>query len=453
MAVPAAHVPTTHFLSRSPKPDAMFHSRRRFLCATAASSSLVAGCVDGTAPPSTQEPTDTPVEDQTLPPADATYAYTHVRASGNRVLAGSGDVVGADPVDVSIDGTPAWLLAFGGASATDWTVVTADGAARTYRLGDGEPELRADHGSVSGPPLGYSTDEAVGVAAVPADCAEHTHPVVAADEHLYVAADGDLVISGADETTRLDVRAPPDARIVAVGEDTYALYGARTDRYRHGALGDTVEGGSLVVVDAASRTVETTVTLDPPAVFEGVSPLAADLDGDGDAELVTTVATPRDGASLRAYAPDGTPLATGPSAGSGWRHQLCIAPFAADGRRELAAVRRPHVDRVVEYYRLADGDLTVSTERRGYASHTYGSRNLDGALGADVDGDGQPELVVPTADRRTLAAVSRVEDGTETAWSAPIGGSLTTNLTGVALGDGRVAIGAGTADGLRIWAE
>ncbi|ESS05083.1 MAG: hypothetical protein A07HR67_00063, partial [uncultured archaeon A07HR67] len=98
-----------------------------------------------------------------------------------------------------------------------------------------------------------------------------------------------------------------------------------------------------------------------------------------------------------------------------------------------------------------DGDLTVSTERRGYASHTYGSRNLDGALGADVDGDGQPELVVPTADRRTLAAVSRVEDGTETAWSAPLGGSLTTNLAGVALGDGRVAIGAGTADGLRIW--
>ena len=58
---------------------------------------------------------------------------------------------------------------------------------------------------------------------------------------------------------------------------------------------------------------------------------------------------------------------------------------------------------------------------------------------------------MPTTDRRTLAAVRRTETGATTAWSLPLDGELETNLTGVALGDGRVAVGAGTADGVRVW--
>jgi hypothetical protein len=151
------------------------------------------------------------------------------------------------------------------------------------------------------------------------------------------------------------------------------------------------------------------------------------------------------------YATDGTELATGPVYGPGWRHQLCVAPFGPDGGTELAVVRKPHVDRMLECYRLDGGELTVTAAHEGYASHTYGSRNVDGGLAADLDGDGRPELLVSTTDRRALAAVRRTSGGVERVWTLPLGGDLVTNVAGVARDGGRLAVGAGTAEGVRIW--
>ncbi len=61
-----------------------------------------------------------------LSPSTATDAYTHLQASGNRAVPGSGSVRGARPVDTDVRGTPAWLLAIGG-SESRWVVVTAGG--------------------------------------------------------------------------------------------------------------------------------------------------------------------------------------------------------------------------------------------------------------------------------------------------------------------------------------
>jgi len=205
----------------------------------------------------------------------------------------------------------------------------------------------------------------------------------------------------------------------------------------------------LVVVDVPAAQVDVTVTLDPPAAFEGLFPLVADLGGDP--VVVTTVATPDDGARIRAYTPDGTELATGPVYGPGWRHQLCAAPLAPDGTTELAVVRKPHVDRTLEYYRLTDDGLEIRATRTGYATHTYGSRNVDQALAVDVDADGRTELLVPTTARTSLAAVRRVPGGTEAAGSLSLDAPLTTNVVGVEV-DGRIAVGAGTPDGVRVWA-
>jgi hypothetical protein len=420
-------------------------SRRTLLVAAGVATGL-AGC-GGRPSPATSEPT--PAGRPPLPPATATYAFTHLQASGNRVVGGSGSVTDADPVALSVDSRPAWLLAFGDTDS-HWTVVTARGTATTYRVHDGTGTRVADHGRVSVPPLGYRATR-IGLVTAPADCAAHTHPVVIDGGLLYVAADGDVVIWRGENRTRLDVRAPSDARPVRVSEGRYALYGGRTDRYRHGALGDRIEGSELVVVDTVAESVAARVVLDAPTVFEGLSPLVADVDGDGNDEVVTTVADSTDGARIRIYDTDGTALATGPVYGSGWRHQLCAAPFGPDGGAELAVVRKPHVDRTLEFYRLDGGELAVTATHDGYASHTYGSRTLDGGLAADLNGDGRPELLVPTTSRRTLAAVRRIDGGTERVWSASLGGSLVTNVTGVALDGGRVAVGAGTADGVRVW--
>jgi hypothetical protein len=384
------------------------------------------------------------------PPPEATYAYTHLRASGNRGLDGRGAVDDADRVEIEVSGRPAWLLGVDG-SAHRWTVVLADGTATTYRLDGATATAVADHGRVSTPPLGYTADGSADVIVAPADCAEHTHPVPVDGGLLYVATDGDVVIRRGDARARLPVDAPSDARPVRVDGERYALYGGRTDRYRHGALGDDIEGSRLVVVDAAAERVAVDAELDPPMVFEGLSPLVADLDGDGADELVTTVADATNGARIRVYDAAGDELATGPVYGPGWRHQLCVAPFGPDGRPELAVVRKPHVDQVVEFYRLVDGELTVTATLSGYASHTYGSRILDGGLAADLDADGRSELLVPTADRRALAAVRRTGGGPTAAWSLSLGGSLVTNVAGTLLDDGRVAVGAGTPDGVRVW--
>jgi hypothetical protein len=72
-------------------------------------------------------------------------------------------------------------------------------------------------------------------------------------------------------------------------------------------------------------------------------------------------------------------------------------------------------------------------------------------VAADLDGDGAVEALVPTTARESLAAVRRTADGATVAWRLPLGGRLATNVTGVALPDGRVAVGAGTADGVRVW--
>ena len=73
-------------------------------------------------------------------------------------------------------------------------------------------------------------------------------------------------------------------------------------------------------------------------------------------------------------------------------------------------------------------------------------------LAADLDGDGQVELLVPSQDGTELGAIRRTEDGAVVAWTVPLGGRLSTNLTTATLPDGSLAVGAGRRDRLlRLW--
>jgi hypothetical protein len=389
------------------------------------------------------------------PVDDPSYSYTHLRPTGNRVLDGAGDVRTVDPVTVDVGFRPAWLLAHPGGDEgrSRWTVVGDDGAAATVAVADAEPTTVADHRPLPGgmPPLGRYAPTRVGLVRPPADAASRTHPVPIPGGWLVVAGNGDLVARTDAGTQRWAVDALRDGRIVHVDGSRYALLGDRTTRYGHGALGGTAEGGSLVVVDVDAGRLVARRTVGPPTVVEGVSPLVADVDGDGEPEVVVTVADADDGARIAVHDATGSHLATGPVYGSGWRHQLCVAPFPPDGRPELAVTRKPHVDRVVEFYRFADGDLTVEAEVPGVSTHTYGSHNVDGGLAADLDADGRPELLVPNARRDELLAIRRTAGGAAVAWRRALGGTLRTNLAGVALPDGGVAVGAGTAAGVRVW--
>ncbi len=80
---------------------------------------------------------------------------------------------------------------------------------------------------------------------------------------------------------------------------TSAWYTEPTDRYPHGALGDKIEAGAMVVQDVYGHRV--TVELPADQVFEDLTPRIADLDGDGRNEVLAIRSSLRAGAALVAY--------------------------------------------------------------------------------------------------------------------------------------------------------
>jgi hypothetical protein len=331
-----------------------------------------------------------------------------------------------------------------------------EGTATRFQVYDGavSDETRLPQQVPGRPPVVADGDTEPELLAHPSIMSQNAGQMVTSGEgmsrRLFVATNGDLVVDG-DDRSRLPVDAPPDIRPAALGDGTYVVYGDVTDRYGHGALGDTLEPSALIVVDPAGPEVVARTVLDAPLVFEGLQPLVADFDGDGEPEIVTTIADSENGARIAIYSPAGERIATGPVFGPGWRHQLAVAPFGPDGATELAAVLKPHVTRTLEYYRLEDSGLSVRATVDGVSSHTYGSRNLDGAVAADLDDDGAVELLVPTADRRRLVAVSRTNGEAQIQWEWELGAPLTSNLTGVGIDGGGIAVGAATAEDVFVW--
>ena len=425
--------------------------RRTVLTASVGTLLWLAGCGSRgseSTPTSTLAPaTDTP---------SGPYWYTHPQPTGNRVISGAAALPTTEPVRLGVDGRPVWLVAHPAPQGSYWTVVTAGGTATRWQVSDGttSDETRLQEHPPGRPPVIAGDGSEAKLLAQPSVGGQHAGQVVARVDgtarRLFVASNGDLVVDG-DDRSRLPIDAPPDVRPASLGDGRYVVYGDVTDRYGHGALGDTLEPSSLVVVDPTAPEVVARTVLDAPLVFEGLQPLVADLDGDGDPEIVTTIADADNGARIAVYSPAGERIATGPVYGPGWRHQLAVAPFGPDGATELAAVLKPHVTHTLEYYRLEGGELTVRATVDGVSSHRYGSRNLDGAVAADLDDDGTVELLVPTTDRRRLVAVARTSGDARMQWEWELGGRLTSNLTGVGLDGGGVAVGAATAEEVLVW--
>lgn len=415
------------------------------------SSTTVGG---GAAAASTGDPDVAASADATPVPDGVPLGYTHVRPDGNRVAPGTG-ALPSEPVDVPVDDTPLWVAGVPDGAETVWAAVLASGDVVGVRFGaDTGPErvdvaVPGERGASThtGPPLLAGGDDPALVTATGAS--PISHPVPAPVGLAFVREDGSVAIGGTVPET-LDRGALPDARLVAAG-DRLALYGDRTDAYVHGALGDRYEAGSLLVVDAATGSVTRRHAPPGDTVFEGVAPLWADLDGDGDPELLATASDSDAGARLLAYGRDR--VLTGPAVGRGfrWRHQLAVAPFGPGGETEVAAVKTPHVGGTAEFYRVREDRLELAAERAGYSSHAIGSRNLDGAVAGDLDGDGRVELLVPDDARRELAALRRTGDGVAEAWRLPVGGDLTSNLSATRDDRGRLTVCSGRADALRFF--
>jgi hypothetical protein len=173
-------------------------------------------------------------------------------------------------------------------------------------------------------------------------------------------------------------------------------------------LGDAIEAGSLVV-ERRDRGRET-LRLETGAVFEDLEPRIADL-GDGRDTILVVKSYLNSGAALAAIGErDGryVILAETPPIGTPnrWLNPAGIADFDGDGTVDVAMVHMPHALGRLELWNWRDGRFEKSLELADTSNHAIGSRALRLSAVADFDGDGRPDLAIPSFDRRTLRLIA-----------------------------------------------
>ena len=152
-----------------------------------------------------------------------------------------------------------------------------------------------------------------------------------------------------------------------------------TDRYDHAVLGDALEWGGLDLTTASGRVLR--VTLPESRVFEDVTTRLADLDGDGDREVVVVETEIARGAMLTVYDAAGRVAAIPPLGETyRWLAPAGVADLDGDGRIEIVYVDRPHLARELVIVRL-DGTTLVELARlAGLTNHRIGDSIIRGGL-------------------------------------------------------------------------
>ena len=390
-----------------------------------------------------------------LEPAEISLGLTHLQPDGNRLLSGRIDLLSVDPVIVPLEGVPVWVVGVPlGSDGSFWLAAFADGKLQTVELIGGDVKTRSLSIILPGgmPPALSPSGEILNLSAE--SLAQFSHPIMTATGKLaYIDESGQVVIQDRGQAITVDANALPDARILSDGQGLLLVLSDPTTAYDHGVLGDAVEAGSVTLLDESGHILQV-ISAPDGQVIEGIMPLWADLDEDGQAEIIITVSGPSSGAQLLAYRQDGSLLAASSAIGTGyrWRNQMAASTFGPNGELELVDVLTPHLSGTVEFFRINGDRLERTASISGYTSHVIGSRNLDMALAADLDADGQFEVLLPNLARTALGVIKHASEGAVVLGELPLDGALSTNLAGVSLADGSLALAAGTGNGvLMIW--
>lgn len=242
----------------------------------------------------------------------------------------------------------------------------------------------------------------------------------------------------------------PQSRLQSAGPLTAFLSDPTRD-YDHGVLGDGIEAGSVTIAerqrvqpgpDPKPVPVQTTkVPAGPDAVFEDLEPRLVELERNAPPHILVVKSYRDRGSALAVIGKrDGAwaVLAETPPLGAPqrWLNPAAAADFDGDGRIEIALVKTPHIEGVLQVWAWDGAKLALKHEAPGYSNHAQGATALDLAAAFDLDGDGVPELAIPTLDRKSLAVLS-LKGGIKELWRIPLPAPARTGLA--ALGSGRDA--------------
>lgn len=184
-----------------------------------------------------------------------------------------------------------------------------------------------------------------------------------------------------------------------------AWFSEPTGRYRHSPFGTDQHPTALTISTTARQVMRFRLPKD--SVFEDRTPRLIDIDGDGQEEIVTVRSYERSGSALAVLGIRGKEIeiiAETPPLGTPfqWLNPLGFADFNGDGRNDIAIVATPHVRGELQIWTLRDGKLELIADTDDVSNHVLGSRHLKLSAIADFNGDGRPDIVVPSQDRRRL---------------------------------------------------
>jgi len=199
---------------------------------------------------------------------------------------------------------------------------------------------------------------------------------------------------------------PEQEIAISLDGRVYAQYALPTDRYRHGILGDRVEGGQLVVV---VDSVFHELTLEKIYVFEDIRPRLYDVDNDGELEFICLRTHTSLGGGIAIYKIVNEQLVeyaqvTEIGRSNRWLNVVAIHDLDDDGIVELAWIETPHIGGTLKVAKIASGTLQVLAETAQYSNHAIGERNL--CLSVLTEQAGQKIVYVPTQNKSKILGFS-----------------------------------------------